>query len=52
MTIANGAATMGSSMASSQNGFCPYKLSIHRKKQFYADYDNKYYKFYLFNLLS
>ncbi len=26
-------------MAASQNGFCSYKLSIHKKNQYYADYD-------------
>ncbi len=44
--------TVDSAMASSQNGFCPYKLSIHRENQYYADYDKKYYNFYFFNLLS
>ncbi len=43
--------TVDSAMAASQNGFCSYKLSIH-KNQYYADNDKKYYNFYLFILLS
>jgi hypothetical protein len=33
-----------SAMVASQNGFCSYKLSCH-KKQYNADYDPKYYFF-------
>jgi hypothetical protein len=47
--------TVDSAMAASQNGFCSYMLSIHKKTnimQGNADNDKKYYIFYLFNLLS
>ncbi len=40
-----------SAMAASQNGFCSYKLSIHKKTNI-MQIMTKFYYLYLFNLLS
>ncbi len=43
--------TVDSAMAASQNGFCSYKLSIHKKTNI-TQIMTKKIKFYIFNLLS
>jgi hypothetical protein len=44
--------TVDFAMAASQNVFCSYKLSIHKKTNIMKIMTKKYFNFYLFNPLS
>jgi hypothetical protein len=44
--------TVDSAMAASQNGFCSYKISIHKKTYIMQIMTKILKNFYLFNLLS